>query len=137
MADLGSKDVARAAIQMALTAGRADETGLKERLRSAGILAGAVDIGGDFSDKLMKFVESALVAAKREGLIAQVHQEEGAVAGAVHEALNQIQSKALGLSIGGKIGLARYQDHLCVAVFTSIGMLYLNETAVAVAHRSL
>lgn len=137
MPEIGSKCVARAALYMALSPNREEETKIKADLAASGILAGAVDIGGDFSTKVTKFIESALVAAKREGLIAHVHHEEGAVVGAVREAVSQIQLKALGMSVGGKIGLARYQDHLCVAVFASIGMLYLDETAVAVAHRSL
>lgn len=137
MPEHGTKDVSRAAIRMALTENREAEQSLQKAYGAHKIRAAAVDIGGDFASKLTKFVESALVAAKREGLIENVHHEEGAVAGAVHEALTQLQTKALGMSIGGKIGLARSEDHVCVAVFSSIGMLYLNETAVAVAHRSL
>ena len=41
------------------------------------------------------------------------------------------------MNVGGKIGLARYDEHLCVALFFGVGILNLNEVAVALAHRSL
>lgn len=137
MVEIGSKDVSRAAIHMALSESRSEEQDLKDDYARQAIRTAAVDIGGDFATKLTKFVESSLVAAKREGLIERRHREEGALAGAAHEALIQLQQKAMGMSVGGKIGLARSGEHVCVAVFASIGMLYLNETAVSVAHRSL
>ena len=58
----------------------------------------------------MRIVERAVVAAKREGVIvADEYKEEGSVAGAAHEALTQVMGKALGLNVGGKIGIARQQ----------------------------
>lgn len=65
---------------------------------------------------MAKIVERSVVAAKREGVIKDTHSDEGAVAGASREALSQIMPKALGLNVGGKIGVARYQDHVSVAV---------------------
>ncbi len=78
-----------------------------------------------------------MVAAKREGVIADIHGEEGAVAGAAHEAFTQILNKALGLNIGGKIGIARYHDHITVAMVMEVGLLHLNEVAVGMAHRAV
>ena len=63
--------------------------------------------------------------------------EEGAVAGATHAALEQVKSKAMGFSVGGKIGIARYGEHLCVAIFMGVGVLNLNELCVGLGHRSL
>ena len=83
----------------------------------------------------MKIVERAVVSSKREGLITESHNEEGAVAGAAREALNQIMSKAFGLNVGGKIGVARYKEHVSVAVFFGIGLLHLNEVAIGTGHR--
>lgn len=100
-----SKQVARAALLMAMTASREEENALKEKLREEGIRAAAVDYGGDALSAVKTIIERAVVAGKREFLIRDAHSEEGAVAGATHEAFLQVLPKALGLSIGGKIGL--------------------------------
>ena len=84
---------------------------------------------------VMKIVERAVVAAKRENLIRPSHAEEGAIAGATREALSQIMTKAIGLNIGGTIGIARYHDHVSVAIFVGIGLLHLNEVAIGLGHR--
>ena len=44
-------------------------------------------------------------------------------------------NKAMGLNIGGKIGIARQDDHLSVAIFFGIGLLHLDEVAVGLGHR--
>lgn len=131
----GSKDVVKAAIMMALTGDRDEERNLKSQLASKGIKTAAVDYGGEFISSVMKIVERAVVAAKREGVIEESHSQEGAVAGAAREALNQIMSKALGLNVGGKIAVAHYKDHISVAVFFGIGLLHLNEIAIGTGHR--
>ena len=81
-------------------------------------------------------MERAVVAA-REGVIRDTHAEEGAVAGAAREAMGQIMTKALGLNVGGKIGIARYKDHVSVAVFFGIGLLHLDEVAIGLGHRAV
>lgn len=134
---LDSKRVASAALKMTLTETREEEEALKQELRQAGILAAAVNYGGDALSSVAKIVERAVVAAKREGIIKDIHTEEGAVAGAAHEALQQIMPKAMGLSIGGKIGIAKHHDHVSVAMVMSIGMLHLNEVAVGMSHRAI
>ncbi|MGI5824687.1 MAG: HutP family protein [Bacillota bacterium] len=134
---LDSKRVASASLKMTLTETREEEDALKHKLRSEGIMAAAVNYGGDAVSSVSKIVERAVVAAKREGIINETHTEEGAVAGAAHEALQQIMSKAIGLSIGGKIGIAKYHDHISVAMVMSIGMLHLNEIAVGMSHRAI
>lgn len=131
----GSKDVVKAAIMMALTSGREEEKDLKNDYASKGIKTAAVDYGGEFIGSVMKIVERAVVAAKREGIIVESHNQEGAVAGAAREALNQIVQKALGLNVGGKIAIARYGEHVSVAVFFGIGLLHLNEIAIGTGHR--
>ena len=85
----------------------------------------------------MGIVDNAIEAARREGIINDTHSETGAVAGATREALSQIQNKAIGLNVGGKIGIARYQDHLSIAVFLVVGLLHLDEVAVGMAHRTI
>ncbi|NLM75668.1 MAG: hut operon positive regulator HutP [Clostridiaceae bacterium] len=132
---LGSKEIVKAAIMMALTNDREEEKELKENLLMKGIKTAAVDYGGEFSTSVMKIVERAVVSSKREGLITESHNEEGAVAGAAREALNQIMPKAFGLNVGGKIGVARYKEHVSVAVFFGIGLLHLNEVAIGTGHR--
>ena len=78
-----------------------------------------------------------MVSAKREGVIGDSHLEQGAVAGAAHEALSQIAPKAIGLSVGGKIGIARHKDHISVAVFFAVGLLNLDEVAMGMGHRAV
>lgn len=129
-----SRSVARAAVRMALSLSREEERQLKAEL-SPDVRCAAVDCGGEFISSVTRIVERAVVAAKREGLVGESHLEEGAVAGATHEALMQIVSKATGLNIGGKIGIARAGDHIVVAVFFGIGLLHLNEVAIALGHR--
>ena len=137
MSESGSREVARAAIEMALSATREEERRLKESLSREEIRAAAVDYGGEYLTAVKSIVERAVVAAKREGLIHESHAEEGAVAGATREALSQIMPKAFGLNVGGKVGLARRGDHVAVAVFFAIGLLHLDEVAVGLGHRAI
>jgi len=132
-----SSEAARAAIEMALSRDREEEQRLKKAYRSCGIQAAAVDYGGDFISSVKKVIERAVVAAKREGLIAEEEGAEGGVAGAAREALAQIMFKALGLNMGGKIGIARYDEHIVVVIFCSIGLLHLNEVAFGLGHRAV
>lgn len=131
----GSKDVAKAAIRLALTSSRDDERILKNKYAEKGVYVAAVDFGGEFITSVMRIVECCVVAAKREKIIGETHHEEGAVAGAVREAISQITSKAIGLNVGGKIGIARFGEHVAVGVFFGIGLLHLNEVAIGLGHR--
>jgi len=135
--EIASIDVGRAALAMAISQDRQEEQDLRTQLGSRGIFATAVDFGGEYVSSVKKIIERAVVAAQRQGLVTANHVGEGAVAGATHAALEQITPKAVGLNVGGKIGLARYGEHLCVAVYFGVGVLNLNEVAVGLAHRSL
>lgn len=135
--EIKSKQVAAAALYMALSDGREDEARLKQGYQANGIHVAAVNFGGPANTSVAKVIERTVVAAKREGVIIGTHNEEGAVAGAAHEALRQILTKAQGLNIGGKIGIARYHDHITVAMVMEIGLLHLNEVAVGMAHRAV
>lgn len=132
-----SLEIGREALYMALTATRAEENQLKVKLAQRGIKATAVDFGGEFLPSIVKIIERAVVAAQRQGLVTETHVGAGAVAGAAQEALEQVKVKAMGFNVGGKIGLARSGEHLCVAIYMGVGVLNLNETCVALAHRSL
>lgn len=134
----GSKIAASSAVKMALSASRAEEVQIKKALLDEyGVKAVAVDYGGEFISSMAKIVERSVVAAKREGVIKDTHSDEGAVAGASREALSQIMPKAMGLNVGGKIGVARYKDHISVAVFMGIGLLHLDEVAIGLGHRAV
>lgn len=135
-APTGSKRIAAVAIRMALSSDREEEKQLKSEYSKIGIKTAAVDYGGEFVASVAKIVERAVVAAKREGVIKDTHADEGAVAGATREALAQIMPKAVGLNVGGKIGIARYHDHISVAVFFGIGLLHLDEVAIGLGHRA-
>lgn len=137
MVEAGSKEVCKAAVRMAISSTRKDEDNLKKRYVEVDIKTAAVDYGGEFLVSVMKIIERAVVAAKREGLISDHHNEEGAVAGAAREAISQISQKAIGLNIGGKIGIARHDDHIAVALFVGIGLLHLNEVAMGLGHRAI
>ena len=132
-----SREVARAAVMLAMTATREEETTLKAALQERGIRGAAVDYGGEFVSSVMKIIERSVVAAKRERVIGDTHREEGAVAGAAREAVSQVSGKALGLSVGGKIGIARSGEHAAVAVFFGVGLVHLNEVCIGLGHRAI
>ncbi|MBE0600658.1 MAG: HutP family protein [Firmicutes bacterium] len=133
----GSRDVARAAILMSMSRTREEEMQLKKTLLSQEIHAAAVDFGGEFVPSITRIIERTVIAAKREGLIDESHLEEGGVAGAAREALSQITTKALGMNVGGKIGVARYKDHVAVAVYFGIGLGHLDEICIGLGHRAI
>ena len=133
----GSIKTASVAIKMALTESREEEIALKKTLLEQGFKTAAVDYGGEYLSSVKKIVERAVVAAKREGVIKETHTDEGAIAGATREALSQIMPKAIGLNIGGKIGIAHFEDHVSVAVFFGIGLLHLDEVAIGLGHRAV
>ena len=135
--DAGSKHVCKAAINMALSEDRDQEAKLKGEYKHDGIKVVAIDFGSDFNSAVKKILERAVVASKREGLIDDSHAEEGAVAGAAHEALQQIINKCVGLNLGGKIGIARSENHVSVCVFFAIGLLNLNDIAIGLGHRAI
>ena len=132
-----SKMAASAAIRMALTTNREEERALKAQFLEENILVTAADFGGEFITSVSKIIERAIIAAKREGIIGDSHNEEGALAGAAREAVSQITSKAIGLNVGGKIGIARLEDHVSVSCYFGIGLLHLNEIAVGLGHRAV
>ncbi|AYO30037.1 MAG: hypothetical protein PWR06_2721 [Thermoanaerobacteraceae bacterium] len=132
-----SIDVAKVAIKMALST-RSEELELKESYAKKQIRVAAVDFGGDFVNSIKKIIERAVVAAKREGVIEEeTHVLEGAVVGATREAISQVMQKALGLNVGGKIGIARWGEHISVAMFFGVGFLNLNEVVIGLGHRSI
>lgn len=133
----GSRDVARAAIEMSMSRTREEEMQFKKALLAQEILSAAVDFGGEFVPSIVRIIERTVIAAKREGIIDESHLEEGGVAGAAREALTQITTKALGMNVGGKIGIARYKDHVAVAVYFGIGLGHLDEICIGLGHRAI
>lgn len=137
MDTIGSREVSIAAVTLAITNDREEEKKVRAESLKQGICSVAVDFGGEFSGAVTKILERAVVAAKREGVIGDTHAEEGAVAGAAHEAVSQIINKAIGLNVGGKISIARKGSHLSVCVFFAIGLLNLNDIAIGLGHRAV
>ena len=134
---MGSTDVAKMAIKMALST-RSEEAELKQAFRNKKVKVCAVDFGGNLITSIEKIIERTLVAAKREGIIKEnVHVLEGALIGATREALSQVLQKAVGFNVGGKIGIARWGEHLSVAMFFGVGFLNFNEVVIGLGHRSL
>jgi len=134
---LESRNVAEAAISIAMTSTRKAEMNLKQKHLDEGIKSLAVDYGGEFLSSLQKVVERAVVASKRENIIDDSGHSDGAVAGATREALVQIMPKALGLNVGGKVGIARGGTHVAVAIFFGIGLLHRNDIAIGLGHRAI
>lgn len=133
---IDSIDVAKLALKLAISS-REEEKALEAELRQKGILTVAVDVGGNINSSIPKIIERALVASKRNGIIEDCHVHDGAVVGATREAIMQVAAKANGLNVGGKIGIARYGEHLSVCIFMSIGLLHLNEVVIGIGHRSI
>ena len=134
---LQSSDIGRAALRMALTENRKEEYALRDELKEQDIQAVAVNFGGRFLDILPKIYASAIVAAPRQKVISDTHVGDGSVLGAVEAAIDQVKIKALGMNVGGKLGIARWKEHLCVAIYIGVGVLHFNEVAVGMAHRAL
>ena len=135
MQEKGSRDAAAAALRMVVSADREEEAVIREDLSYSGIKVSATDFGGEYITSISKMIERTVAIAKRDGVIGDSHAEEGSVAGAAREALSQLVQKAAGLNVGGKIAVARLDDHVAVAVFFGVGMLHLNEVAVGLGHR--
>lgn len=135
--DSGSREVARAALSLSLSASREEENQLRASFAQGGMLTAAADYGGEFNQSIMKLIERAVVAARREHVIGDSHHEQGAVAGAAHEAISQVAGKAFGLSVGGKIAVARRGEHVAVAVFLCVGLVHLNEVCIGLGHRAI
>lgn len=131
-----STKVAKIATKMSIC-NRCEEEDLKKLYLDEGIKVTAVNIGGNINSSIPKILESALVAAKRNGLIKEEHLHEGAVIGATRDAIIQISNRANGLNVGGKIGIARGGEHISVCIFLSIGLLHLDEVVIGIGHRVL
>jgi hypothetical protein len=131
-----SLDVAKCAIKMAISS-REEEEKLKNDLKKRGVLATAVNIGGNINESTLKILESTLVAAKRSGVVKEEHIYEGAVVGAARDALMEVWNRASGLSVGGKVGIARKGQHITVCIFLSVGLLHLNEVVIGLGHRAI
>ncbi|WP_294371199.1 HutP family protein [uncultured Clostridium sp.] len=134
--DSNSTKIAKIATKMAIC-DREEEEVLKNMYSKQGIKVTAVNIGGNINSSVSKILESALVAAKRNGLIREEHLHEGAVIGAARDAIIQISNRANGLNVGGKVGIARGGEHVSVCIFLSIGLLHLDEVVIGIGHRSI
>ncbi|MDR1954260.1 MAG: HutP family protein [Clostridiales Family XIII bacterium] len=132
-----SVDVAKAAVQLAITPNRPSEERYIAKLAEQDILGVAIDVGGDIVNSVHIVIERAILASRKTGLTRENHVQDGAIAGAAREAITQIASKAMGLNGGGKIAVCRHQEHLSVCIFMSIGLLHLNEVVIGLGHRSL
>jgi len=137
MADIKASDVARAALSISLTKDKSDETSVKMTFRRSGIMTASFNIAGDFIPSLQTWIEQTLALAKSEGIICGSFVDAGALVGAAREALAQVMPKAVGVNVGGKIGLAYCNENLAVAVFLGIGLLHLNDVAVGLGHRAV
>ena len=133
----GSIDVARAAIQVALTGSRQSEENLIAKLGERGLRACAVDIGGNISETIHVVIERAIIASRKCNITEENHIHDGAIAGAAKDAVMQISARVNGLNGGGKIGICRGGEHISVCIFMSAGMLHLNAVVIGLGHRAI
>lgn len=131
-----STKVAKVATRMAISS-REEEDVLKLEYKKSDYLVTAVNIGGNINESIHKILERALVASKRNNLIREEHIHEGAIIGATRDALMQVQNRASGQNVGGKIGIARKGEHISVCIFLSIGLLHLDEVVIGIGHRAI
>ena len=131
-----STEVAKVATRMAISS-REEEEVLKSKYKEDGFFVTAVNVGGNINESILKILERALVSSKRNNLIREEHVHEGAIVGATRDALMQVQNRASGQNIGGKIGIARKGEHISVCIFLNIGLLHLDEVVIGIGHRSL
>ena len=131
-----SMEVAKVATQMAIST-RKEEEKLKAEYKKEGILATAVNIGGNINESTTKIMERTLVASKRSNVIREEHLHEGGVIGATRDALMQVRERATGQNVGGKVGIARKGEHLSVCIFLSVGLLHLDEVVIGIGHRAV
>lgn len=131
-----SKDIAKAAIMMA-TSSREEEEELKIDYLEKSIKTAAVNVGGNIIDSIPKILERTMVASKRNNIVKDSHVYDGAIMGATREAIAQIMDKAAGFNVGGKIGIARYREHLSICIFLNIGMFSLDDVVIGLAHRAI
>lgn len=132
-----SIDVARVAIQVAMTPSRQSEENLIARLGEKGLKTAAVDVGGNINDTIHIVIERAIIASRKCGVTEENHIHDGAIAGAAREAIMQVSAKVNGLNGGGKIGICRGGEHLSICIFMSAGLLHLNEVVIGLAHRAI
>ena len=107
MKEFSSLDVAKAAVKVSMTASRSEEDQLVRELRSQGIYATAVDIGGNLIQSIPKIIERAIIASRKTNVTKESFILDGAVAGATRDAIMQVSMKATGLNAGGKVAIAR------------------------------
>lgn len=132
-----SIDVARFATNLVSTGSREKEMEYRKYLETFEVQSVAVDFGGKFEKVVPQIIENGAVAAQRCGLIEDQHVQIGDIVGAIHQVLIKLGSIAVGLNVGGKLAIARYKEHLCVAIFSEIGLIHLNEVFINIAHRSV
>ena len=137
MKEFSSLDVAKAAVKVSMTASRSEEDQLVRELRSQGIYATAVDIGGNLLQSIPKIIERAIIASRKTNVTKESFILDGAVAGATRDAIMQVSMKATGLNAGGKVAITRCSENLTVCIFLSIGLLHLDDVVIGLAHRSV
>lgn len=131
-----STEVAKVATRMAISS-REEEEFLKAKYREENFFVTAVNVGGNINESILKILERALVASKRNNLIREEHVHEGAIVGATRDALMQVQNRASGQNVGGKLGIARKGEHISVCIFLNIGLLHLDEVVIGIGHRAI
>ena len=103
--------------------------------------AAAFEALGSYKDSAARAanLQSALerYAAELERVQEQTEALEAALAGATREAIAVISDKSIGLSVGGKIGIARTETKIAVCLFFGVGILHIDEVVIGFANRAI
>ena len=98
MKEYSSLDVAKAAVKVSMTSSRSEEEQLVQQLKTQGIHATAVDIGGNLIQSIPKIIERAIIASRKTHITKESFVLDGAVAGAAHRRHSRIGNKRAGLT---------------------------------------
>ena len=134
---LTSIEIGRAALRIAVTENRTEEQRIKEQLAAKGIRSTAVDFGGEFMPSVVKNCGARRCCGAASGHCYGNPCWRGRCCRSCPRCFGAACDEGGRLNVGGKIGIARSGEHLCVAIYMAVGVLNLDELCVALGHRSL
>ena len=115
--EVGSREVCKAAIQIALTDSREEEIEMKAKIRKT-VFFPLQSISAVISAvRYRKCLKERLLRQNVKMLYLQPMRKKVRLPVRQYEAIQQIVDKCVGLNLGGKIGIARHGSHIGVCVF--------------------
>jgi hut operon positive regulator len=116
--DLGSEDVARAALLVALTKNAEMEDSFKRSVERWGWRVVATEVGGLLNDLPTKLVRAIVGASLNAGVVEKNSREMHSLVHAAMEAGDSFVHRGiLEISVGAKISIVRNEQWIAVAIF--------------------